>query len=121
MNKYLATIKVKGQSMKTAIFADSSIHARLMLQYQFGMDCILSSPTVSTKEDLEFEPLEEIINRIKPIKPTKPLTIDQARINDLKRQDAALKQRLKRERFRQDQKHNLLKQMNDYNKNHSSY
>lgn len=107
--------------MKTAVFADSSIHARLMLQYQFGMDCILSSPAVSTKEDLEFEPLEEIINRIKPIKPTKPLTIDQARINDLKRQDAALKQRLKRERFRQDQKHDLLKQMNNYDRNHSSY
>ena len=107
--------------MKTAVFADSSIHARLILQYQFGMDGILSSPTVSTKEDLEFELLEEIINRIKPIKPTKPLTIDQARINDLKRQDAALKQRLKRERFRQDQKHDLLKQMNDHNKNHSNY
>ena len=121
MKKYIATIKVKGQSMKTAVFADSSIHARLMLQYQFGMDCILSSPTVSTKEDLEFELLEEIINRIKPIKPTKPLTIDQARINDLKRQDAALKQRLKRERFRQDQKHDLLKQMNNYDRNHSNY
>jgi len=118
MNKYFATIKVKGQSIKTAVFADNSIHARLILQYQFGMDCILSSPTLSTKEDLEYEPLEEIINKIKPIK---PLTIDQARINDLKRQDIALKQRLKRERFRQDQKHDLLKQMNDYNKNHSSY
>ena len=107
--------------MKTAVFADSSIHARLMLQYQFGMDCILSSPTLSTKEDLDHEPLEETINRIKPIKPAKPLTIDQARINDLKRQDAALKQRLKRERFRQDQKHDLLKQMNDHNNNHSRY
>ena len=121
MNKYIATIKVKGQSIKTAVFADSNIHARLMLQYQFGMDCILSSPTLSTKEDLEHEPLEEIINKIKPIKPIKPLTIDQARINDLKRQDIALKQRLKRERFRQDQKHDLLKQMNDYSKNRSSY
>ena len=118
MNKYIATIKVKGQSIKTAVFADNSIHARLILQYQFGMNCILSSPTLSNKEDLEHEPLEEIINKIKPIK---PLTIDQARINDLKRQDIALKQRLKRERFRQDQKHDLLKQMNDYNKNHSSH
>ena len=118
MNKYIATIKVKGQSIKTAVFADNSIHARLILQYQFGMDSILSSPTLSTKEDLDHEPLEEIINKIKPIK---PLTIDQARINDLKRQDIALKQRLKRERFRQDQKRALLKQMNDYNRNHSSY
>ena len=118
MNKYQAYVRIKGQLVNTAVFADNPIHARLILQYQFGMDCILSSPTLSTKEDLEYEPLEEIINKIKPIK---PLTIDQARINDLKRQDIALKQRLKRERFRQDQKHDLLKQMNDYNKNHSSH
>lgn len=117
MNKYIATIKVKGQSIKTTVFADSAIHARLMLQYQFGMDCILSSPTLSTKEDSDHEPLEEIINRIKPIKPFKPLTIDQARINDLKRQDIALKQRLKRERFRQDQRRDLLKQMNNFKLN----
>ena len=121
MNKYQAYVRIKGQLVNTAVFADNPIHARLILQYQFGMNCILSSPTLSTKEDLDHEPLEEIINKIKLIKPTKPLTIDQARINDLKRQDIALKQRLKRERFRQDQKHDLLKQMNDYNKNHSSY
>lgn len=101
MNQYLATIKVKGQSIKTAVFADSAIHARLILQYQFGMDCILSSPTMSTKENLEHEPLEEIINRIKPIKPFKPLTPQQARIDLLKRQKDRAGKALDAERSRQ--------------------
>jgi len=101
MNKYIATIKVKGQSIKTAVFADNSIHARLILQYQFGMNCILSSPTLSNKEDLEHEPLEEIISRLKPIKPFKPLTPQQARIDVLKRQKAKAGEALDAERTRQ--------------------
>ncbi|OYY06860.1 MAG: hypothetical protein B7Y67_18620 [Polynucleobacter sp. 35-46-11] len=101
MNKYIATIKVNGQSIKTTVFADSSIHAKLMLQYQFGIDCILSSPTLSTKEDLDQEPLKEIINRMKPIKPFKPLTPQQARIDVLKRQKEKAGKALDAERTRQ--------------------
>ena len=101
MNKYLATIKVKGQSIKTVVFADSSIHARLMLQYQFGMDCILSSPTISTQEAFEHEPLEEIMTKIKPIKPFKPPTLQQARVDVLKRQKERAGKALDAERSRQ--------------------
>ena len=53
------------------------------------------------------------ISAIKPIKPIKPLTLDQARVKDLERQDLLIKQRLKRERFRQQQKRDLEKQQND--------
>jgi hypothetical protein len=98
VNKYTATIKVKGQSIKTVVFADSSIHARLILQYQFGMDCILSSPTLSTKEDSDGEPLGEIIRKIKPVK---PLTPQQARIDTLKRQKEKAGRALDAERSRQ--------------------
>jgi hypothetical protein len=101
MNKYNATIKVKGQSIRTTVFADSSIHARLMLQYQFGMDCILSSPILSTKEDIGHEPLEEIIKRIQPIKPFKPLTSQQARVDNLKKQKERASKALDAERSRQ--------------------
>ena len=101
MKKYISTIKVKGQSIKTTVFADSSIHAKLLLQYQFGMNCILSNPTLVTKENLICQTLDEVIKTIKPIK---PLTIDQARIQDLKRQDSLLKRTLDRERLRQHQK-----------------
>ena len=44
MNKYLATVRVKGQLIKTYVFADSAIHARLLIQYQFGMDSLTSRP-----------------------------------------------------------------------------
>ena len=53
------------------------------------------------------------ITTIKPVKPVKPLTLDQALVKDLERQDLLLKQRLKRERFRQQQKRDLEKQQND--------
>jgi hypothetical protein len=101
MNKYIATIKVKGQSMKTAIFADSTIHARLILQYQFGMNSIVSSPTLSTREDLEFLSVEEALNTIKTIKPIKPLTPQQARVDALKRQKEKITKDLNAERARQ--------------------
>lgn len=49
MNKYQAGVRIKGQLVKTAVFADSPIHARLMLQYQFGMDSIVAYPTAITE------------------------------------------------------------------------
>ena len=49
MNKYQAGVRIKGQLVKTAVFADSPIHARLMLQYQFGMDSIAAYPTAITE------------------------------------------------------------------------
>jgi hypothetical protein len=59
------------------------------------------------------------IKPIKPIKPTKPLTLDQAHLQNLKRQDDRLKQSIKLTRLRQQEKSDLLKQMNDYKKNQS--
>jgi hypothetical protein len=44
MNKYIAMVRVKGQAIRTMVFADGLIHARLILQYQFGMDSIVASP-----------------------------------------------------------------------------
>ena len=44
MHQYIATVKVKGLGVRTTIFADSFIHARLLLQYQYGMSSILINP-----------------------------------------------------------------------------
>lgn len=104
MNKYLATIRVIGQTIKTAVFADSPIHARLMLQYQFGMDCIVANPTLAPKESCGYQSLEEVITRIKsikPIKPLSPLTPEQSRIEVLKRQKLKASKDLESERARQ--------------------
>ena len=69
MNKYIASVRIRGQIVKMAVFADSMIHARLILEYQFGMNSLASSPVQ--------------VNEAGTIK---PLTPDQARLAALKRQ-----------------------------------
>lgn len=84
MNKYQAGVRVKGQLVKTAVFADSPVHARLILQYQFGMDSIVIYPSA-----------------IAEVAAIKPLTPDQQRINSMQarvKQDQAA---VKAERARQ--------------------
>jgi len=84
MNKYQASVRVKGQLVKTAVFADSQIHARLILQYQFGMDSIVAYPA--------------LISEVATIKPLSP---EQARLKSMKdrvKQDQAA---VKAERARQ--------------------
>ena len=97
MNKYLATIRVKGQPMQTMVYTDSSFHAKLILEYQFGMGNVIGTPAVSTAEE-SYTPLEEIIASIKPIKPLNP---GAARIDSLKKQKAAVSKNLDAERDRQ--------------------
>ena len=85
MNKYVATVRVKGQLVKTIIFAESQIHARLLLQYQFGFSNLASTPS-------------QVSEAIQPIK---PLTPQQSRIDGLKRQKETVTKQLKAERDRQ--------------------
>ena len=84
MNKYVATVRVKGQAIKIAVFADSQIHARLILQYQFGMNSIVSSP-----------------NQITEVKTIKPLTPYQQRIKSMQARVKQDQQAIKAERARQ--------------------
>jgi len=98
MNKYQATIRVKGQSIKTAVFADSAIHARLILEYQFGMNSIVNNPALVAKESSEGISIEEALKMIKSLK---PLTPQQLTIDTLKKQKDQASNRLKAERNRQ--------------------
>jgi hypothetical protein len=84
MNKYVASVRVKGTSVKTVVFADCQIHARLLLQYLYGFANVLSTPT----------PINETAT-------IKPLTPQQARIDTLKRQKDSVAKQLKAERDRQ--------------------
>jgi hypothetical protein len=85
MNRYVASVRVKGQLVKTMVFADSQLHARLLLQYQFGFNNLASTPT-------------QVSEAIQPIK---PLTPQQSRIDGLKRQKETVTKQLKAERDRQ--------------------
>jgi len=84
MNKYLASVRIRGQIVKMAVFADSMIHARLILEYQFGMNSLASTPVQFNEADT--------------IKPQSP---DQARLAALKRQKDNVAKQIETERDRQ--------------------
>jgi hypothetical protein len=48
MNKYVATVLVKGQIVRTAVFAENPMHARLILEFQFGIGNVVSSPSIAS-------------------------------------------------------------------------
>ncbi len=115
MNKYLATVKVRGSTIRTVVFADSSIHAKLLLQYQYGMDCIVVSPQLTNEDPERHEILDSLVKSVgssprvrspQPPKPAKivsikPKTPDQMRIAQLQANVDRQKNALRRERDNQ--------------------
>ena len=115
MNKYLVTLRINGQLIKTAVHANSATHARLLCQYQFGMDCVQVAPTQIHSERQGYPMLDDLIAEsppsIKPqaprppkpktVKPFKPPTPEQMRVTQLKVNVDRQKEALKRERERQ--------------------
>ena len=112
MNKYLVTLRIRGQLIKTAVHANSTTHARLLCQYQFGMNCVQVAPTQLSSEGHDYPLLDELIAEsppsIKPqppkppkpktVKPAKPPTPEQMRITQLKANVDRQKDALQRER-----------------------
>ncbi len=47
MNKYFCTIRVKGMAVRTVVFAQSATHARLMIEYVFGMNSVVGHPVLA--------------------------------------------------------------------------
>ena len=84
MNKYLASVRIKGRTVKMAVFADCPLHARLIIEYQFGMNSVVSSPVQ--------------VNEASAIK---PLTPDQARIKSMQDRVNRDQQAVRAERARQ--------------------
>jgi len=80
------------------VFADSSLHARLILEFQFGIGSVVSNPIQSSKANEDYTPLDEVIGSIKPIKPMNP---QQAKLDSLKKQKEVASNNLKAERNRQ--------------------
>ncbi len=95
MNKYLATVRVKGQSIKTYVFADSAIHARLLIQYQFGMNSLATNPIKAEGKAVDYQVLDEVVKTYKPPTP------QQQRIKSLQAQKNNVNKQLKAERDRQ--------------------
>ncbi len=47
MQDYIATIRIKGTSIKTVVHAENTTHARLLLQYHYGWSSIVTSPVLA--------------------------------------------------------------------------
>ena len=92
MNKYLVSLRINGQSVKTVVFADSTTHARLLCQYKYGMNCMAASP-------VRVDEANALLDNT--IKPKPPMTPAQARLNALKQGVERSKEQLHAERERQ--------------------
>jgi len=115
MNKYLVTLRIQGQLIKTALFADSATHARLICEYQFGLGCLNGAPTQIHSEGQGYPLWDDLkptaTHMIKPrppkppkaavIKPIKPQSPEQMKITQLKANVDRQKDALKRERENQ--------------------
>ena len=64
MKNYIATVRIKGNIVKTVVHAESITHARLLLQYQYGWDSIVANPVLGetikskTPEQLRLDSLK---------------------------------------------------------------
>ena len=87
MNKYLVQVRIKGQIVKTAIEADSVIHARLLAEWHFGIGSVASTP-----------------NKLGENAVSTPQTPEQARVKALQAQADRAKNAVKAERARQQMK-----------------
>jgi len=85
-------VRIKGSVVDTAVLASSQIHARLIFQYIFGNNNLLSTPTIATNEDKQIKLIDEFV---------KPLTPQQTKIDSLKKQKDNIGNQLKAERKRQ--------------------
>jgi hypothetical protein len=72
MHDYIATIRVQGALIKTVVQADCSVHARLLLQYQYGWNSIVTSPRLL--ENITLKTPEQ--QRIDSLKATKDRSAD---------------------------------------------
>jgi len=81
MQDYIAKVRIKGQTVKVLVHAESTTHARLLIQYLYGWNSIVTSPVLA--ETL------------------KPKTPDQLRIDSLKANKDRAADALAAERQRQ--------------------
>jgi hypothetical protein len=69
MKDYIAKVRIKGNIVKTIFYAESTTHARLLLQYQYGWDSIVASPVLGetikpkTPEQQRIDSLKATKNR----------------------------------------------------------
>lgn len=61
MKKFIATIRIRGRSVKTLVHADSALEAKLLLQYHFGDNGIATGPVATDASSSECRLLEDLL------------------------------------------------------------
>ena len=93
MKTFIATIRIKGQLIRTTVAADDAIHAKLLLQFLFGMNSIAAPPAIAENSAGELPDAEQLYlgdGLIKPISSTSPKSPEKAQLDALKvRKDQA--------------------------------
>ena len=93
MRTFIATIRIKGQLVRTTVTADDAIHAKLLLQFLFGMNSIAAPPAIAENSAGELPDAEQLYlgdGLIKPISSTSPKSPEKAQLDALKvRKDQA--------------------------------
>lgn len=94
MKTYIATVRIHGRLVRTRVWADEPVHAKLLLLYLFGMNSITAGPFLGEGDHSHLPDAEELhlkeagISGIKPVKARSP---EQAQIDNLKaRKDQAM-------------------------------
>ena len=65
MNKYIAAVRMSGTYLKTGVYTDSAIHTRMLLQYQFGMNCIVYSPTQTNEATGGYKTIDKLLKKLR--------------------------------------------------------
>ena len=103
MKTFIATVRIKGQLIRTTVAADDAIHAKLLLQFLFGMNSIAAPPAIAENSAGELPDAEQLYlgdGLIKPISSTSPSTPEQAQLDALKTRKDQATQALKAARQR---------------------
>jgi hypothetical protein len=85
MNKYLVPVCINSQIIKTVIYADSAIHAKLLGQWHYGIGSVTSMPDAIAESGSILA----------------PQTPEQAKVKALQAQADRAKQAVKVEKARQ--------------------
>ena len=80
MNKYLVAIRIKSQVVKTIIYADSVIHAKLLGEWHYGIGSVTNTPT-KLDETQQPTPEQQRVNQLKQQLDTARLQQKRSKLN----------------------------------------
>ena len=63
MDKYLVAIRIQSQVVKTIIYADSTIHAKLLAEWNYGIGSVTNTP--QRLAETQTTPQQQRVNQLK--------------------------------------------------------